>query len=103
MRGSFALLRYVLLSLFHDGHYRKSIRLNSLLLFKANLIKNLQQNNNKRRVRTDIILTAAGGGLASLNGDNRSKAATCSDGLTCYNAGYETATTESNNAKQPRI
>ena len=55
MRGCFALLCY-LMWLFYGGHYRKSIRPNTWLLFKSTFIANLQHNNNKynfapRRVR----------------------------------------------------
>ena len=53
-------------------------------------------------VYTDIILTA-GRGLQSFNEHNSSKAAACSEELTCCNAYQGTVTTDSKNAKQPRI
>ena len=77
-----ALQRCYLVSPFHDGHYSKSIYLNSfMLLFKCNFIANVQQNTNYHfaasRARSDIIITAGGAGLKSLTARKSSKAATC--------------------------
>ena len=61
-----------LFNLFHDGHYRKSIRPNIWLLLKSNFIANFQQHNTDhhftpRRARGAYIIITAGVGLQSFN------------------------------------
>ena len=96
-----AALHYCyLLSLLHEGHYSQFVRtcgcfVSSILLQICN------------RITTSTMLYQYWHYLNMLVWDSiiqrtySSKAATCSEELTCCNARHGTATTDNNNAKQP--